>query len=92
MKIPIVTEDTPNAMRLIGVGYVIGTPAAEIEVGDTITYNYGETSVVVAIVSETACTITVLVKTQAKWLPSVDKTYERTYRKTRLVCVTKPKK
>lgn len=70
-----------NEMRLQSIGIVQGTPAGEIKKGDTLCWNFGETSIVVDILRQTEKTIFVKTKTKNGNL------YERKFLKTRLVCI-----
>ena len=81
-----VNEGTKNAMRLQSIGLVLGTPAGEIKEGNTLMWNFGETSEVLQVLRETALTISVQTKTKT------GNTYDRRFRKSRLVCILKPKK
>jgi hypothetical protein len=82
MKYQLVKDGAENSMRLQSIGVVLGTPAKEIKVGDTLMWNFGSTSEVVEIVKETAKTIVVKTKPEDS-----DKVYERRFNKSRLVCI-----
>ena len=83
-----VNEGTKNAMRLQSIGLVLGTPAGELKEGDTLMWNFGETSTVSKITKQTDKTI---------WIEELYETgdkealYSRRLKKTRLVCILKPK-
>ena len=57
-----VKQGTKNAMRLQSI--VLGTPAGELKEGDTLMWNFGETSEVLQVLRETALTISVQTKTK----------------------------
>lgn len=74
-------------VKLIGVGWKDATPAREIKVGDTLVWNYGYTSKVLDIVSETAKQIVIRTESED------GKHYLRRLGKSTLVVVaTKDKK
>lgn len=52
-------ESNQHTTQLQGLGHVYGTPASDLKVGSTIVWNFGSTSVVMAIVKETKSFITV---------------------------------
>jgi hypothetical protein len=82
MKFTLVRETTENAMRLQAIGCVLGTPATQIKIGDSLMWNFGGVEVVKEILKETdkMLTISILYK---------DKLYERKLAKKRLVCILK---
>lgn len=69
-----------NTLQLQSVGHVLGTPAGELKVGDSLMWNFGSTSTVEKIVKQTAKTIWISEKYED------GKSYERRLLKTRLVC------
>lgn len=83
MKYALVNAAHPQAMRLQGIGIVLGTPAGDVKVGDRLMWNFGYMSEVLEIVKETPKTITVKTK-------SLDSDYvgEHKMGKSRLVCIT----
>lgn len=83
MKFNRVSQNSPNAMRLQGIGVVQGTPAGELKPGDVIMWNFGYKSVVVELLKETAKTVTIRSEVDGTY-------YERKMGKTRLVCVLIP--
>ncbi len=84
MKYALVNQYTKNAMRLQGVGVVLGTPAKEIKKGDFLMWNFGYKSQVIEIVKETEKTITIKEKTcESNYIG------ERKLSKSRLVCILK---
>jgi hypothetical protein len=68
-----------NSIQLQGIGRFQAKTGAEIRVGDTLVWNYGGTSVVEAIVRETASFVVILERYDG------DKTYQRKIGKNRLV-------
>jgi len=76
----LVNANTPKAMRLQGIGWVKGTEAGSLQVGDSIVWNYGEVSVVVSI-SETEKMIKV----------TTNSGNMRSFAKSRLLCIAKTK-
>jgi hypothetical protein len=73
----LVNANTPKAMRLQGIGWVKGTEAGSLQVGDSIVWNYGAVSVVVSI-SETE-----------KMIKVTTNTGMRSFAKSRLMCIAK---
>ena len=67
-----------NAIHLQGIGLHAAKPATEIKVGDVLVWNYGGTSTVKAILSETSKTVTIQEECRGNL-------YERRFSKTRLV-------
>ena len=80
MKYLSVNENVKNAMRLQGVGMVLGTPAIEIKKGDSLMWNFGEVETVNEIVKETPKTLEISILYKGN-------TYFRKLNKTRLVCI-----
>ena len=82
MKYTLINETATNAMRLQGIGNVLGNPASEIKKGDILMWNFGSKSEVLEIVKETRKTITIKEK-------QVGCSYigERKMTKSRLVCI-----
>jgi hypothetical protein len=80
MKYTIVNASTPNAMRLQSIGHVLGTPAKEIKVGDSLMWNFGSVEVVTGILKETEQTLVISILYK-------DKPYQRKLVKKRLVCI-----
>ena len=67
---------------LQGIGAVFGKPAADLQPGDVIVWNFGSTSTVAGIVRETASTITVEIAATDHHATS-----HRTFKKTRIVAI-----
>ena len=68
---------------LQGVGAAFGKPAADLQPGDVIVWNFGHTSTVAAIVRETASTITVEIAATEHHAVT-----RRTFKKTRIVAIS----
>lgn len=83
--IKLVNGNTKNAMRLQSIGLVQGTPAKEIKQGDYLMWNFGHTTKVNRIVSQTPKTL-VIEETDTQ----SGKIYERKMTKDRLVCILQP--
>ena len=67
--------------QLIGYGWVEAQPAKNVKPGDTLVWNYGETSVVETIVKETPTQIVITERYRS------GKVYTRRIGKERLVCI-----
>lgn len=77
------TIDWARLTWLQGVGACMGKPAGEIVVGDVLGWNTGATSTVVAILGETATTITVV--TESRDYHGKEHQYTRRLAKRRIV-------
>lgn len=82
MKYTLVNASEKNAMRLQGIGLVLGTPAQKIKKGDFLLWNFGYKSEVKEIIKETEKTITISILSKGGL-------YERKLYKNRLVCILK---
>jgi hypothetical protein len=82
MKYTLVNQNEKNAMRLLSIGNVLGTPASEIKKGDSLMWNFGSVEVVEEILKETEKTLVVSILYDGKL-------YERKLAKKRLVCILK---
>jgi|TARA_R110002167_G_scaffold239503_1_gene444606 hypothetical protein len=80
MKYQLVNQATKNAMRLQSIGFVLGTQAKEVKVGDSLMWNFGSKSNVLEIVKETAKTIIFKTVGENGYIG------ERRLKKDRLVC------
>tara|TARA_R110000824_G_scaffold372075_1_gene561912 strand:- start:3874 stop:4128 length:255 start_codon:yes stop_codon:yes gene_type:complete len=80
MKYQLVNQATKNAMRLQAIGFVLGTQAKEVKVGDYLMWNFGSKSIVLEIVKETAKTIIIKTEGEHGYIG------ERRLKKDRLVC------
>lgn len=80
MKYFLVDKWHPQAMTLQGIGAVLGTPAENVKIGDSIMWNYGNVSKITEIKKETAKTLTITEVYDGK-------PYERKLLKTRLICI-----
>ena len=85
----IATKTISNKMRLQGIGQVVGTPAIQIKLHDTLMWNNGSTTEVMNITpSKTGKTLVIA----EKWFDEWKKEYKTTDRKmtaSRLVCIVK---
>ena len=70
-----------SKIQLIGYGWVEAQPAKNVKQGDTLVWNYGETSVVETIVKETPKQIVITERYRS------GKVYTRRMGKERLVCI-----
>ncbi len=59
MKFTLVNETAKNAMRLQSIGNVLGTPAIEIKIGDSLMWNFGAVELVNDILKETDKMLTI---------------------------------
>jgi hypothetical protein len=83
MKYAIVDQSNPNAMRLQSIGWVLGTPSAQVKEGDFLMWNFGGVYSVNKIIGETAKTITI--ETSPREKPA--EVYTQKLFKSRLVCI-----
>lgn len=82
MKYTSVNQFDNNSMRLQSIGFVQGTPASEIKIGDSLMWNFGGVSKVNNITKETPKMLVISELYDGKL-------YERKLFKTRLVCILK---
>jgi len=82
MKYISLNASDNNAMRLQAIGFVQGTPAKEIKIGDYLMWNFGGVSKVNDIIKETPKMLVISELYDGKL-------YERKLSKSRLVCILK---
>lgn len=82
MKYTLVNNGTKDAMRLQGIGLVLGSPAGSLKRDDKLMWNFGSIYTVDEIIKETSKTITI----RTSPIRDTKLSYEQTMNKSRLVC------
>ena len=70
-----------QTIQIQSVGKVEAKPAIEFKAGEKMLWNFGYTSTIISVASETAAFITFLMQGKE------EKPYERKFKKTRLVAI-----
>lgn len=80
-----ITEISPNTTWIQGFGACYGKPAVELQPGDIMGWNYGYTSEVINIVSETPTTVTITEQWDSG--EGNKKSTTRRFKKSRIVAI-----
>lgn len=81
MKYEILNANSPNAIRLQSIGWVLGTPARDVKKNDFLMWNFGEKEQIIEVVKETKLFIEVVCKSSSGYIGN------RKLKKDRLVCI-----